>query len=373
MNEKAFDNSLAKKALTDYTQFQTTLLTSPRGGGKTVLTQETKLLDPFLRHGKCFVYVRESQIEVDNALNGGFWDSYITSKEKYSNVEFGIKGNCIIVNNKVAGVAVALTTFCNVRGSVFNFSISEKIKKERREELENEVQEFEHFTKSPEVTEIFFDEFEPIKAKITGANRLKAFLHIAETYFRFRHNVHATLCANLENAFSPFLSEFNFPDLKNLEYGLKKSYTRERRPRPLAVWVHIQPNEAWRELRHESYVGKITGNSEMFATGDAYIGKNYKTTPKETRRTILYNIAADGYTFTFWTDRRGKFFISERTKNKTFKTYTFKLNQCDANTLLMPDALRERLLTVWKNNQIYFDSSKAFEEFLQILPSGRGK
>lgn len=371
--EVAFLHELALKAIRDYTQFQTLVFTSMRGGGKTVLVQENKLLKPFLRHGRCFVYIRESQIEIDNTLQGGFWDPYITSKGEYSNVQFSIKGNLIYINGEVAGVAVALTTYCNVRGSVFNFGVSEKINKKRQQELEDGVEQFEKFAKRSEVNEIFFDEFEPLKPKMTGSNRLKAYLHIAETYFRFRQNVHATLCANIENAFSPFLSEFNFPDLRNLSYGLKKSYTREKKPRPLAVWVHIKPNNEWLELRKDSYVGKITGGSDMFTTGNASIGLDYRTTPKETRRVILYNLSVDGCNFTYWTDKKGKYFISERTKNKTYRTYTFKLNQCNSTVELMSDGLQNQLLRAYASNQIYFDSSKAFEEFISILPKGRGK
>ncbi len=371
--EVAFSNQDARRALWDYTQFQTAVLTSARSGGKTYLCDDY-ILNKFFKHGKYFAYVRESQIEIDNALGGGLWDLNLLEK-KYANHTFTTKGNKIYIDDCLVGVGIAITTYCNIRGVVYNFG--EKIQRERKKELIEQVEEYENFVKNTfkDLDTIFFDEFEPLSPKMSSDDRYQGFLHTADTLFRFRKNVRTIMCANLEKSFSPFLMNFNFGDLKKLDYGIKKSYTEKSRKgkiQPLAVWAHIKPNEEWKDLRDDSYVGKLIRgkDSGMFTTGQSYKGMNFKKIEgKPLHRIILWNITDGTNSLTFWKTRTELFYITARTTNACFPTYTFNLKQCGEGVNIIPKSFKNMMLQAFERGKVEFDTAQSFEIFRDMIPS----
>ena len=382
--KKVFDNTDAKRVVQDYTQFDTRILSSTRSGGKTYIVQED-VADRFLKKGKYFAYIRESQVEIDNALLSGFWDSHLIAQPKYKGHTFGVRGNRIYIDGVVVGVAYALTTYCNIRGTQGGVggAVSEKIKKAREKELKEQIDAVQEFSEQAEIDQldtIFFDEFEPLAPKMTSAARFEAYLHSADTLFRFRHHVKAVWCGNLENCFSPFLYNMGFGDLKKLEYGIKKSYTkqpnRKGKIEPLAVWCHIKPNEEWKDARDASYVGKIIrGNptaSAMFGTGDAYKGFNFKKIDgKPLQRCIVYNLTDGVNALTYWKTREGIWYLTDRTSNISFPTFALNLKQAGDGVRLLPDSYRRQLLTTFEAGQIQFDDARSFEIFINMIPNTR--
>lgn len=376
-----FRNEEAKQVLLDYNQFQTKILTSLRSGGKTYLVQDVDLLNRYFKRGRYFVYVRESQEEVDIALRSGFWDDHLISKPFYKDHEYRIFGNRIIIDDEVVGVAYALTTFCKLRGSQGGFGkVKESISKDRRKELEEQIEVVEKFAEDAPIDRmerIFFDEFEPLKPQMKSQARLEAFLHSADTFFRFRKNVETVMCGNLENCYSPFLDAFGFGDLKQLDIGIKKSYAAEPNAKgkrePLAVWCHLKPNEAWKEARNESYVGKIVRGKEighMFTTEGGYKGANFKKIEgKPKHRFILYNLTDGQEHLTVWGTREDVRYITARSDNITFPTYTFSLKLCGEGVRLLPDSYRRSILKIFESGKIEFDNARSFEIFLGMIPN----
>lgn len=369
---KAFENVEARKCLYDFTQFQTRILTSRRGGGKTWLCDEY-LLNRY-RHGKYFVAVRESQVEIDNLLAGGFWDQKLIATPEYKDLIFTTRGNKIMINGQVVGMAFALTTYNRVRGSQAKF---DKITPAHNA-LEAEIKEVENFVASIENLEtIYFDEFEPLTPTMTPEKRFETFLHMAETFFRFRPNVCVVMSANLEKAYSPFLYKFGFGDLLELTPGTRKSYTlpdSAGRRQPLAVWCHMATNPEWDRLRDNSYVGKLVRGSDkgMFTTGDAYVGKNFRKAPAESKphRAILYNITDGISHLTFWkTKDKVHWYITRRTKNTMFPTFTWNIKAVGPGISLFPAELEKRLITIFNQSKIEFEDAAIYEQFINMLPA----
>ena len=372
--EKAFEKNDIDKLIDDYTQFQTKIFTSRRGGGKTFKIQK-KLINNYVKHGRFFAVIRESQIEVDNMLTAGFWDNNLTSKEAYKRNEYEVKGNKICINGKIVGIAIALTTYGNFRGVALNLG-GEAVKPKDEKRLLEQVETAEKFVQNniDKLTTIFFDEFEPISPKLSSENRYKAYLHICETLFRFRKNVTAYLCANLEKSYSVFLEKFYFPDLKNLEYGIKKSYTRPNKKgkiEPLAVWAHIKSNEAWEDLRDNSYVGKLERgrDSGMFTTGSAYLGNKFKKIDKPIKRSVMFNITNGENALSFWrTEKDNLYYVTEKTKGTSYITYCFDIKKAVLGVKLIRKELESSILGAFERDEIEFDSSKSFSLFVDMLP-----
>lgn len=371
--EKAFKN-LEYESFFSYSQFPIKISTSKRGGGKTFAVQK-RLLNKYLNKGEFFVVIRESQIEIDFMLQGGFWDKYLIDDKKYSECEFTINGNEIILNGVTIGVCFALSTFGNLRGAVID--VGKEQTKKNFEELEKEINKVEEFTKNntEKITSLFFDEFIPIKPKMNDQKRLNAFLHTLETIFRFRENIEIFLNGNLTKNYDIFLSEFGFADFKELTYGIKKAYTKpnkDKKIQPLAVWIHIKTNPEWEKIRDNSIVGKITREKEnsMFTTGNAFLGGDFKKiNGKPLPRFILFNLSDGENNLTFWKTRFNIFYVTERTNNKTFPTYAFDLRKCGIGVKLATNIIQRILNNCIDNDLIEFDNAKSYSIFINMLPN----
>lgn len=371
-NSNPFKNPTIDKVLRDYTQFPNRVLTSKRGVTKTFRVQQ-ELLDGFFKHGTFFSTIRESQTELDTMLREGFWDNNLISKEPYNKHVYRVVGTKLLIDNKVAGVAFALKTYGKCRMS--GISVGEDYTKKTLNEFEeaeslvvNNIQNLRY---------LFFDEFEPINPQMTGELRVKAYRHITSTLFRLRdakeNKITAFLCGNLERGSSAMLNEFNFKEPDG-SFGIRKSYSLETH-RPLAVWAHLKPTDAWERVFNNSYTGLLTEgkNDDMFKTGAPTKFTDFrKIEPSPYRRYILCNLKNGDTEFTFWGTRAGLYHITKRTANKSFPTFAFDIRECRAGIRLIDKEILNRLLRAWNAGQIQFDSSETFENFIAALPARRG-
>ena len=375
--ENIFKNENRSKVLRDYNQFQTKILTGVRGTSKTFETQEI-ILNKVL-NGKFFAFIRESQIELDLALQGGFWDNNLISKPKFNKHEYTVKGNKILVDGKVVGVGIALTTYGNFRGIALNFGDAIKTKKEKEriksKQLEKDIEEAEELVKNNinKLEIIFFDEFEPIEPKLSNDKRYIAFLHICETLFRFRENVSVIMCANIESPYSIFLDELNFPKSKKIEYGIKKSYYKNNlgKLKPLAVWCHLEPNENWKTARANSYVGKIQSGKDlgMFTTGLAYKGMDFISIPKGEQHYLLFNLTDGVNNLSFWRCKndRNIYHITERSNNTTYSTFCYDIENAVLGVKLISKATKDHIKNAFSNDCIKFENAKVFSIFINMI------
>ncbi len=375
--ENIFKNENRTKTLRDYNQFQTKILTGVRGTSKTFETQEI-ILNKVL-NGKFFALLRESQIELDLALQGGFWDNNLISKEKYNKHSYSVKGNRILVDDKVVGVGIALTTYGNFRGIALNLGNAIKTKKERerqkKRDLEEELEIAEKLVENniDKLEIIFFDEFEPIEPKLSNEKRYLAYLHICETLFRFRENVQVIMCANIESPYSVFLDELNFPKTKKIEYGIKKSYYKNEKGKlkPLAIWCHLEPNEKWKTARANSYVGKIQSGKDlgMFTTGLAYKGMDFISIPRNEPHYLLFNLYDGINNLSFWRCKNDKdiFHVTERSNSTTYATFCFNIEHAVLGVQLINPKTKEVIKKSFSNDCIKFESAKVFSIFINMI------
>ena len=375
-DDSIFKNIERSKTIKDFTQFQTKILTGVRGTSKTYEVQEFILNK--IKKGKFFAFLRESQIELDLALQGGFWDNNLISKDKYNKDIYEVKGNKILINGKIVGVGIALTTYGNFRGIALNLGNAIKTTKEKArlkdKKLKEEFEETEVLVKNniDKLEVIFFDEFEPIEPKLSNEKRWKAYLHICETLFRFRENVTSFLCANLESPFSIFLDEFNFPKTKNVEYGIKKSYYKNKsgKLKPLAVWCHLKPNEKWVYARENSYVGKLTFGKDlgMFTTGNTYKDMSFNLIPKEEKHYLLFNLTDGINNLSFWrVKNRNIFHITERSNNTTYATYCFNIQNAVLGVRLIDAETKQIIKNAFSKDLIRFENPKVFSIFIELI------
>lgn len=375
--EKAFISNDIEKVLYDYVQFSTKFLTSVRGGAKTFKVQK-KLLNNFFKYKKYFAVLRESQIEVDNMMSAGFWDNNLITKKKYAGHIYETEGNKIKIDGVQVGIAVALTTYGNFRGVALNLG-KQTLSKTEETRLENEIKEAEKFTQKNMnyLSTIFFDEFEPLSPKLSGENRYIAFKHIAETLFRLRSHksVEVIMCGNVEKADNPFLAKFGFDDLKNLTYGIKKTYSAPNRYgkiQPLAVWAHIEQNNAWQDIRDDSYCGMLSRSdgSEIFNTGNITIGIEFKKIPsKPLPRRVMFNLTDGKEILTLWATKKDIFYITEKSKGKSYTTYCFNSKLAVYGIRLATEQVIDALINLFSLDRIEFDNAHSFEVFKNILPS----
>lgn len=374
-----FKNSIARKTIRDYTQFQTVFLTSPRGGGKTYPTQEY-LLDGVLKRGERFGYIRGDAEELKFSLRTGFWDVALT--EKHPECTFETVGNFIYVNGEAVGVGISLSTYHKMRGAALNLS-SKKITKDEETEYENAVNFSEKYKKH--ISRSFFDEFEALTktAALKGEARVQEFLHCAESLFRMRDGARAILCGNLVRGYNAFLSQFNFGETVELEAGVvKKSYTTPTsnfpKPEPLAVWCHLKPSKEWRQARGESYVGKILRgkDEEMFGGTGAPIESAPLITGKPLRRVILFNIKAENGDFTFWRATQTpetRYYITARTQNTTFPTFALNVLSARQGVPVISKTFLKVVLDACETGRVEYDNMKTYTAFIENLPKRRNR
>lgn len=379
----AFGWNSIDELLYNYTQFANKFFTSPRGGGKTYKIQK-KLLRNYFKKGQFFAVLRESQIEVDIMMSAGFWDNNLISRKAYENHVFETLGNKIIIDGKTVGIAIALTTYGNFRGVALNLGGRSKIKEAEKAKLEAEIVEAEKFTKAnlKYLSTIFFDEFEPLDPKLSGEKRYIAFKHIAETLFRLRPHsqVEVIFAANVEKANNEFLSKFGFGDLKDLTYGIKKTYSapnRQGQREPLAVWTHTKPSKEWEELRDNSYCGMLSRSdgTEIFTSGSITKGNAFKKiTGRPLPRYVSFNLTDGENVLSLWSTKKGDvYYITEKSRGESYTTYCFNAKKAVRGIRLAPKNLIYSLIDIFDNDMIEFDNAKSFEIFVNILPSATRK
>lgn len=375
----AFGWNSIDELLYNYTQFPNKIFTSPRGGGKTYKIQK-KLLRNYFKKGQYFAVLRESQVEVDNMMDAGFWDNNLISKKEYQEHVFETLGNKIMIDGKTIGIAIALTTYGNFRGVALNLGGRSKMREADKAKLEAEIVAAEEFTKAnlKYLSTIFFDEFEPLDPKLSGEKRYIAFKHIAETLFRLRPHsqVEVIFAANVEKANNEFLGKFGFGDLKDLTYGIKKTYSapnRNGQREPLAVWTHVKPSKQWEELRDDSYCGMLSRNdgTEIFTSGSITKGNAFKKiTGRPLPRYVSFNLTDGENVLSLWNTKRGDvYYITEKTRGTSYTTYCFSAKKAVRGIRLAPKNLIYSLVDIFDNDMIEFDNAKSFEIFVNLLPA----
>lgn len=357
------------KWLFSHTKFPNWIATSARGTGKSFAVED--FLKDKVRAGKYFTFIRESQTEVDEALKGGFWDAEMLERDPWARAQkWTVKSNFLLCNDIIVASAVALTTYSNLRQSGKAYGSAKYASKARRLELEEQVNNVERMARSSRnLLYAFFDEFEPLQPKMTAHERVKSYKHACENIFRMRTGVHAILCANLETPASPFLDAFNFPT-NAINYGTLKSYTRDERHKPLAVWTHIRPNAEWQEARKNSYVGLMNaGHSEdeIFTTGMPTALSNVIVSKFSGDKKLWFCVISKFGVLTVWKIYDGNIYITAGQASYTARKYVVGERLISGDAREIPTVYADMLVNAWRHSTVVFDKHITFETFAKIF------
>lgn len=191
---------------------------SPRGNGKSYGGKE-RVIKNFLKKGHQFMYVRRYKDELKDVDK--FFDDI---KEKFSNVDFKIKGKIALINDEVAGYFVSLST-------------SQKLKS----------------VPYPNVTTILFDEFIVDKGHLRYlTNEVEVFLDLFETVARKRDNVRAIFLANNVSRVNPYFTYFKCIPKENERFTVAKDGE---------VVVEMFTDEQFIEEKYKTKFGKLIRNT----------------------------------------------------------------------------------------------------------------
>ena len=149
---------------------------SNRGGGKTYGFKEMCIKD-FLKKGEQFIYVRRTKVELEDRQT--FFDDI---KEKFPDHELRVQGKTALIDGKVAGYFIALSTSRNKKSVPY-----------------------------PLVTKIGFDEFiiEKIGSKGYLKDEVTTMLELCSTVTRKRDNVRVYFMGNNISIVNHYFIYFN--------------------------------------------------------------------------------------------------------------------------------------------------------------------
>lgn len=367
MADVIHDNPLIRQLFT-YEQYPIRVITGVRGTGKTFPVQE-EIIKSYLRRGEYFIYLRESKEEVNEVQGMGFWDENLTV-EKYPDQYFSAKGNALTVDGITIGTMCALTVIGNVRGATLSRKLGKKnITKAEASEANLDYDALYSFAKSAgkKMTTIFFDEFIPITPKLAPVDRLALFRHAVETFSRMRRDVRIYLCGNLTTPDDPFLNALGFTDYEHREVGFRTSKRPDGTPK--AVWLHLEPNEAWKEARKQSLVTAFGEDKEMFETG-AFKNVDYPKLEKREPRQALCHLYGNEQSVSLWKLQSGKLYVTKHVMSK-YPTYVYETRGMTKEQKFIPQGIRDSIAFALKYKNIFFDSYATFEAFYNIIPNIR--
>lgn len=265
-----------------------------RGGGKSFNAKKWCIND-FLKNGNEFIWVRRYKTETKK-LKMTFFEN-ILSEGLFNEHDFKIKGNEILIDNKVAGHFVSLST-----------------------------SQQEKSTSYPRVTKIVYDEFVVEKSHIRYLpNEVETFLGFMDTVIRNRDNCRVLCIANNIQVTNPYFDYFKIRGDQTKRFVVKDD-----------IIIEYYSNEKFAEERLKTRFGQLIKNTEY---GDFSLNnKSLLDNPifiaeKSPNARPYFNMRWKGMTFGIWYDIKGDevFFSSKYDPSVT----TFSLTNDDHEPMML--------------------------------------
>lgn len=312
-------------------------IVSQRGLGKTFGFKEWSIRD-FIRSGNQFMYVRRYKDELLDS------DKFFANVAyKFPDHDFSVDGHEFIIDHKVAGYALALST-----------SIIKKS------------------TSYPDVNKIGFDEFIIDKSNYHYlADEVVKFLELYETVARLRDDVRVFFLSNAITQVNPYFMHFNI-----------------RLPRKgSTIWrkgdllLEMPVDEDFSAAKKATRFGKLIAGSAYaaYAIDNQFL--------RDTDTFLEHKSEKSQYSFTFiyksdkfgvWMDWSvGKYFVSRNVDPSCRMVYAMTLEDHSPNTMLLSRAQRAILIKPFIDNyrlgNVYCEDIKikgvVYEVIKMILPS----
>lgn len=304
-----------------------------RGGGKTFNAKEWCIRD-FVKTGKQFIWVRRYKTEFQR-IKQFFADIAF----KFPDLKMEVKGSQFIINDKVAGWAIPLSTSKKEKSTAF-----------------------------PDVNKIIYDEFIiDVGTYHYLKNEVEIFLEFYETVARIRDDVRVMFISNAITMINPYFTYFGI----KMKEGAK--FTKG-----MGWIVEMYSNDEFRAKKRETRFGKMIDNTEYGAynidnkflrDSDEFIER-----PSGDLRywcTILYN----GVDYGVWfSPSKGTVYVSRKHDLSAGNRFCFTTDDHQPNVLLLKSVkylkVIRRIKEAYELSLVRFDELKtkaAFYDYMKLL------
>lgn len=300
------------------------ILLGERGVGKTYSVSKF-VTKQFINKGYEFAYVRRYKTELSKAVPKFFKPLIINNEFKGHKLES--KGNTFLIDDKVAGYSMTLSTAQNLKSTNF-----------------------------PNVKYIIFDEFIIEEGQNHYLkNEVENFLGLIETIARMR-DVKIFMLANAVTITNPYFLYFDLSlpygnDIKTFKGGL--------------ILVQYMKNEKYREEKRKTKFGQLVEGTEYskYAIDNDFRMDNksfimHKTGNAKCNFTLIYNEFYLGVWFDY---NEGKIFISSD-YNSNGHIFACTTNDHKPNTMLLSAvkdySVIKQFIKNYKMGNVYYESQK---------------
>lgn len=309
-----------------------------RGVGKTFSFKEF-CTDQFLKNGSQFIYIRRYKTELEKSMMKGkvpcFYES-LKNLDKYKDVELNNTANNILVNKKLAGVAISLTTALILKSV--------------------------EFTK---VKYIIFDEFMIIKGSPYHylKNEIMQFLELYETISRLK-DVRVFFLGNAISTTNPYFTYFDIRLPYNSNFVTYKN--------GLIVIEYIK-NLAYRETKKKSRFGKLIEDTEYAKYAiDNIMYEDTKSFLKKKPNNVryLFTIYLQSKYYGCWIDDvNNEIFISKDYNPTSKNIYAMTKDDLIPNSILLYKwhFYYHNLISYFNSSKLFFDNTKTKNNFIDFL------
>lgn len=316
-----------------------------RGGGKT-FGGKTWCINDFIKNNQQFVYLRRYTKELKTLKT--FWQDIAQHHPEH---DFEVKGKTFIINGKIAGYAMALST--------------SKIEKS---------------TTFPNVNKIIFDEFIIDKGVYHYLpNEIEYFLEFYETIARTR-DVKVMFLANAITQTNPYFLYFNIelPYNKNVQTFFNDGagrFTKKRNKTNPDILIELVADHDFIEMKSKTRFGQLVAGTNYFsyAVENEFLRDSKEFIDKKGkganhRFTIVYKDKQIGV----WVDFiKGLYYLSEDVDPYNKLLFVFTTPEHTTNTLLISSIKKSALLSPFFENfklgNVRFESVDIKNVFYELV------
>lgn len=333
INESLYYNSgllLSRNAILNF-------VIASRGIGKSYEMKKV-CIDDFLANGNQFIYLRRYKTELRKVGN-----YFKDIEHEYPNEKLVVEGNKFIINDKVAGWSVALSTAINEKSVSY-----------------------------PKVRTIVYEEFLlEDGGNITYIkNEPEMLLNFMDTVFRSRYGVRCVCLSNSVSIINPF---FTYLQL-NVNPNKRFNHFKER-----GVVVEIPPSAEFSRERAKTPMGRLIQgtnygdfslDNKFTKDNDIFIGKK----SKEAR--FICTIVYKNDVFGIWDDvELGEVYVSTQHDPSTKYRYAMTTADHNPNMYLMTNWKKQRHLeylgVAYKNGFIRFQNNRIKQTMIELFSKMR--
>lgn len=310
------------------------IIIGERGVGKSYGIKKF-YINRFLKTGRQFIYLRRYETELKKLLRNDKFFEDLKTDEDFSLVKFGVSGNKLLVNGKVAGYAIPLSKSSTYKSDPF-----------------------------PNVDGIIFDEFlinnntyhylenEPIQL-----------MEFIETVGRLR-DIKVWMLGNNTTIVNPYFDYFGVSvpynsDIKTYKNGL--------------ILINYIKNEKYREVKKQSKFGKLIEGTRYgdYAIDNKSLLDNDLFRGKKTPEAKYFcTLSVNNFQYGVWIDHNTfNMYINKQIDSACPINLAFNFKDHNEKTILLSSksVFYKNIYLHYTRGQLYFDTEKTKADVLKVI------